>query len=461
MIDEELYQLATDELNSDKRDAKIWARACALASDDHDEARFLYTNLRVEELIAGREESGNQQHTGGQPVFDDTDVGATLSLDPIEVVDFSGTKTESPELTTAEYDSFDLGEMEDDQSTPSGVSLRSGVDSRPSGSLTDLDVSTVADSTMDRPISEPGAVQRLDDTDISLDLDPMEVERMNKAEVDDLSAFDGLPRKRSQAPGVSGSQALGADEELKWLDDKIRSEKNAIYLQKQHAQQQANALTQELERQAHQLPKQHSDIISDIDAAATQEVSANVDSEQPAMTDSKAIVGAAATISHDYSDSEEFDPDQLPIADEELYCLDAGGSTQFQVYSRADGLTKAVKDGVSWPALFFTLPWLLSRKLFGTAIVYLLLWLLIIAGLVSSGFTWMDAGETASTSIKAWTWGFGSFALIALAWVPFRYGNHWLRNKLERRGFEFKNMVLANNRKDAITHQLHQADVNS
>jgi len=58
MIDEELYELAADELNSDRRKSDIWARACALASDDHDEARYLYTNLRVEEMLAERE-AGN------------------------------------------------------------------------------------------------------------------------------------------------------------------------------------------------------------------------------------------------------------------------------------------------------------------------------------------------------------------------------------------------------------------
>jgi len=52
MIDEELYKIATDELNSDKRNPEVWARACALACDDHDEARFLYTNLRVEEMMS-------------------------------------------------------------------------------------------------------------------------------------------------------------------------------------------------------------------------------------------------------------------------------------------------------------------------------------------------------------------------------------------------------------------------
>ena len=60
MIDEELYQFATDELNSDRRDTELWNRACALARDDHDEARFLYTNLRVEELL--------EQKASGEPM---------------------------------------------------------------------------------------------------------------------------------------------------------------------------------------------------------------------------------------------------------------------------------------------------------------------------------------------------------------------------------------------------------
>ena len=50
MREEDLYELATDELNSRSRKADLWARACALATDDVDEARYLYTNLRVEEL---------------------------------------------------------------------------------------------------------------------------------------------------------------------------------------------------------------------------------------------------------------------------------------------------------------------------------------------------------------------------------------------------------------------------
>ncbi len=84
MIDEDLYQQATDELNSDKRRPHIWARACALASDDHDEARYLYTNLRVEELIAERETSGLSPSADDSQATDDQH-DATLALEPLNL----------------------------------------------------------------------------------------------------------------------------------------------------------------------------------------------------------------------------------------------------------------------------------------------------------------------------------------------------------------------------------------
>ncbi len=83
MIDEDLYQQATDELNSDKRRPHIWARACALASDDHDEARYLYTNLRVEELIAEREAS-ETSFSADDANNTDYQYDATLALEPLD-----------------------------------------------------------------------------------------------------------------------------------------------------------------------------------------------------------------------------------------------------------------------------------------------------------------------------------------------------------------------------------------
>ncbi len=83
MIDEDLYQQAADELNSDRRRSALWARACALASDDHDEARFLYTNLRVEELLA---ENRTVKSTASPFEEDEAEAeaDATLALEPLD-----------------------------------------------------------------------------------------------------------------------------------------------------------------------------------------------------------------------------------------------------------------------------------------------------------------------------------------------------------------------------------------
>ena len=99
MIDEELYQRATDELNSDRRRPHLWARACALSSDDHDEARYLYTNLRVEELIAERE-AGT---LGPSSAADETAGGAApqeLGLEPLALDDTAA--SHEPELDDTE-----------------------------------------------------------------------------------------------------------------------------------------------------------------------------------------------------------------------------------------------------------------------------------------------------------------------------------------------------------------------
>ena len=85
MREENLFQLATEELNSRDRKTELWARACALATDDVDEARYLYTNLRVEELA----KEHNIDLTASAPapsergeftLLDDDKVDETVSL---------------------------------------------------------------------------------------------------------------------------------------------------------------------------------------------------------------------------------------------------------------------------------------------------------------------------------------------------------------------------------------------
>jgi len=123
MIDEDLYQQAADELNSERRRPALWARACALASDDHDEARYLYTNLRVEELIAERA-LASEAPDGASANVATSDIASgeiddiTLALEPV---------SDTPNEADAQ-DVFDeyAANRENDltlqlSSTPSGV----------------------------------------------------------------------------------------------------------------------------------------------------------------------------------------------------------------------------------------------------------------------------------------------------------------------------------------------------
>ena len=105
------------------------------------------------------------------------------------------------------------------------------------------------------------------------------------------------------------------------------------------------------------------------------------------------------------------------------------------MYKRS-GSVQAVKKGVSWSALFFTFPYLVYRHLFGTAIVYALMWVIVLAGLIFFGLNWLDAGAAATTPTKAFAAGFAFLAFVGLLYLPFRHGNTWRSEKLERRGYE-------------------------
>ena len=121
----------------------------------------------------------------------------------------------------------------------------------------------------------------------------------------------------------------------------------------------------------------------------------------------------------------------------------------FSVYRR-DQKAQAVKSGVSWSALFLTLPYLLYRRLFGTALAYVALWIIVIGGLVFSALAWVDAGASVTPIVQAATIGFALLAFIGLLYLPFRYGNEWRADKLENRGFELVALAKAKNPGKAI-----------
>lgn len=401
MIDEKLYQLATDELNSDKRKPDIWARACALASNDHDEARYLYTNLRVEQMITEKAKKDEElARGGGLP-------DGTLSLDD----DTEELPPESkPTATTTANDTLN-SEL------------------------------TLSEDPLFSKSPDSGDLQA--QTQEKYELDPEDIAAINAAEPGNRSAIDG---KLVNAEDEAESKSISMDENplAYWAQQHQQQLREGEANRKPSNPVQSTAdesLSKELERQVHDLPGQQSDLVSY--EAAYSATDSTLDNQRSDFdqTDNDAI-------HYDYADSttaERLEGEPLVIP---------GSGKRYQVFSRR-GRVLAVKDGVSWPAMLFTFPWLLTRGMFGTAIVYALLWLVLLAGLLSTGFAWLDASPTASTAIKVWTLVFAGLAIIALLYLPFRHGNKWLAAKLEKRGYNLDTLVYAKNRKEAVTASIN------
>lgn len=377
MIDEELYQLAADELNSDRRKASIWARACALASDDHDEARYLYTNLRVEELIAEREaakQSRDERLSGGRPSFED-----------------------------------DLGDLTD----------------RDGETLPDTEALSLVDEP--RPESERGTASAFDVEPTAEGLDPDEVIAMNREEAVTL---EPEPEAAPSAEPI----VLPAAQDGLWESTSSDDE-----------------LTESLQRQATALDVPDDLAVEDEVSTATM----RMELDEVTAASSGALVASSPSIHPDYADSRtRYDDPADERAEQRPVDPDTplgSGPRLYSVYRRSARELRAVKQGVSWPALFLTLPWLLSRQLFGTAIIYVLLWAVLVGALLFSGLAWLDAGAAVSTELRLWTAGFGLLALIGLFYLPWRQGNRWVARKLERRGYRFTNTVRAANRDDALS----------
>lgn len=141
-----------------------------------------------------------------------------------------------------------------------------------------------------------------------------------------------------------------------------------------------------------------------------------------------------------------------------LDLTEGGKGKEFAIYRRDDKI-KVVRTGVSWPALFLTLPFLLYRQLFGTAIVYALTAIILIGGFVISLLAWQDAGSDVQPLVQACTIGFGLLCFIGLIYLPFRFGNIWRGEKLENKGFEMLAKVRARSPGKALTQARNVAQL--
>ncbi len=561
MIDEELYELAADELNSDRRKSDIWARACALASDDHDEARYLYTNLRVEEMMAEREAGNDPIAAAIAPKSPDAPTAT--------VVDHS--EAMNPQA----YDGLalepvDLSNLEEtpDESNDSEIrvsSMRPGIDASSNadrmtdeefGRSAEQETAPAAQAEMDNALSadeidkfanidgqaQVSSVAGTDnfDMDSASDIDANSQELIEPARssmVDDSVLFDDADlaslgssveqTSESQAPKISSLDAL-FDEvddrvhandivdadiiEDESLTSLVRSESQKSHIPEIDARDAE--FTREMERQAEDLPSPENDLVSytskleselpdmlqdespptDFDDTRhdLSSVPEEVRSTEEVLAAAAALTAGAGAVaatrrddapeeavsshddardvatSHDdarervktdYADKNDFRDDldneyrDYEEEDEDYYdpvdLTDTGRGSRYAIYEK-NNKAKAVRMGVSWTALFFTIPWLLYRRLFGTAILYSVLWLVLVTGLVVTGLSWLDAGANASNAQRLLTIGFGLLSVIGLLYIPFRYGNTWRATKLEKRGYDLAAWVRAKSPRKAL-----------
>jgi len=552
MIDEELYQLAEDELNSDRRKQDIWARACALASDDHDEARYLYTNLRVEEMLAERE-AGNDplaavsahkplnSETVSPQADDDSEMVTQeeytgLALEPLDLSHLEEEKTDdqyseirissmrpgvdasedddklnsddvreaisdeavadAPEERTDVFSAEEIADIAGEDHTDQVSSIR-GTTNLDLNEASDIDLN-VDDLGLNGGGDENGSLS-FDEADLAaLGIKPDE---KPEPEAPKISSLDELFDEVDDRAGPSENQAINsnADNSNADIDDIVDAdivESESISALVPHAPQttapaDANdvrdeAFTREMERQAEDLPDVENDVVSytsklenelpdmlqseplaeDFDdlsndlSSVPKEVLAGGAGAIAAGTAALASAGndAREKVKPDYADKSDFRDDLDIEHSDELYdnyrdpvdLTDTGSGSRYAVYVR-NNKTKAIRMGVSWTALFFTLPWLIYRRLFGTAIVYSVVWLVLLTGLIVSGLSWLDAGPTVSNAQRLIAFGFALLSVIGLLYIPFCFGNTWRANKLEKRGYDLAAWVRAKSSRKAIT----------
>ena len=91
-----------------------------------------------------------------------------------------------------------------------------------------------------------------------------------------------------------------------------------------------------------------------------------------------------------------------------------------------------VKIGFSWPAMLFTLPWMLVKRLWLHAVVY------VLASAVVTQVS--DVAEKSESGALEWV---AIVGILALLFLPGFMGNKWREGKLRRVGFQFLGALQA------------------
>jgi len=104
----------------------------------------------------------------------------------------------------------------------------------------------------------------------------------------------------------------------------------------------------------------------------------------------------------------------------------------FNVFKHAISGYRAVKVGFSWPGLFFSGIWLLLKRLWGYAIVFFLITLLL--SFLEAGF---EQEENVAGMVLVLWLQLGIYIFVGVK------GNEWHGNNLRKRGFDFISTVQA------------------
>jgi len=489
MIDDDLYKIATDELNSDARKPDVWARACALASDDHDEARFLYTNLRVEEMLnkdgKQRTFSTSDKHrttslqgaTASQAANKDKAVSnSSDTVDTLESVSNSsvapiassraGVDSQKAPLPTEELDDFEIGDLDAPTSASGTDALSDKVvefDDETMAEIAALSAENAADTDARSGIAAAqktdgqisNAVADTGDTIASVFGESAANREQNSSlDHETVVALESATGTHSatgtkSTPAYNSSSSFEASAANTSFDSAPTDDSVHV---SDYAQQPSAS-----DVDAHQIENDTQQKLTDLDATAE---ASRADSDYAAQTDT---VPESQNHSSSMAHTDLADADQSIDFDSTLGLsseLDTGIGKSFMVFNQ-HGALKAVKRGVSWPALFFTFPWLLSKALIGTALVYAILWLVSLGGLFVTANRWLSAGADASMNIKLWTGAFALLAIFGLLYIPFRYGNQWVAKKLQNRGFEYEGSVSAENKLEAVDRLIRYNQENS
>jgi len=104
----------------------------------------------------------------------------------------------------------------------------------------------------------------------------------------------------------------------------------------------------------------------------------------------------------------------------------------YKVYKHPSLGAEAVKVGFSWPAAFFVVFWMLAKKLWTLAGLWVLAYI-VLAGIQDAARKSLSTG--AILVVVA--------AHLALGLVPAFKGNEWRIRNLTKRGYEFVDSVRA------------------